>query len=158
WLHAGTEVIDGDLRVIAGDLAGDSVGSWIKTLLSTAFYWTDNDLVVQTRGMYGGPRRKSSATFLLDQGGPVSHFNYFTNDRSAEAVVNALTQPAPQGFQTIGRESWAGTSSTGVRAGSNDSGAVTPTDRPAVILVPDLLGSHLAIDGERVWLGEATAS
>ena len=47
----------GDLRVVAGDLEGDSVMSWLKTLLADAFYWTDNDLVVQTRSMYGGAPR-----------------------------------------------------------------------------------------------------
>ena len=61
--------------------------SWLKTLLADSFYWTDNDLVVQTRSMYGGAPRASGATFLLDQGGKVSHFNYFTNDRTAERVV-----------------------------------------------------------------------
>ncbi|MEP7302717.1 MAG: hypothetical protein ABI699_14455, partial [Caldimonas sp.] len=53
WLNGAAEAIPGELRVIAGDLQGDSIGSWAKTLLSDAFYWTDNDLVVQTRSMYG---------------------------------------------------------------------------------------------------------
>ncbi len=68
-----------------------------KTLLSDAFYWTDNDLVVQTRSMYGGaPRAKtangSGARFLLDQGGKVSHFNYFSNERTVQAIASALTR------------------------------------------------------------------
>ena len=49
WLHAVDEAIPGELRVVAGDIEGDSVTSWLKTLLADAFYWTDNDLVVQTR-------------------------------------------------------------------------------------------------------------
>ena len=32
--------------------------TWVKTLLSDAFFWTDNDLVVQTRSMYGGSPRE----------------------------------------------------------------------------------------------------
>ena len=32
--------------------------------------------------------------FLLDRGGKVSHFNYFTNERTAEAIVDALVQDA----------------------------------------------------------------
>ena len=56
--------------MVAGDIEGDSVMSWVKTLLADAFYWTDNDLVVQTRSMYGGtPRERGGASFLLDQGG-----------------------------------------------------------------------------------------
>ena len=58
WLHSAKEPIKGDLRVVAGDLEGDSVVSWVKALLSDAFFWTDNDLVVQTRSMYGGSPRE----------------------------------------------------------------------------------------------------
>ncbi len=61
WLNARSEPIPGELRVVAGDIEGDSVGSWVKTLLSDAFYWTDNDLVVQTRSMYGGMPRAAGA-------------------------------------------------------------------------------------------------
>ena len=95
WLHAVDEPIAGELRVVAGDIEGDSVTSWLKTLLADAFYWTDNDLVVQTRSMYGGAPRAAGASFVLDQGGKVSHFNYFSNERTAEAIVNALTQDTP---------------------------------------------------------------
>jgi phage gp36-like protein len=158
WLHAGGNDIPGDLRVVAGDLAGDSVTSWLKTLLSDAFFWTDNDLVVQTRGMYGGPPREAGATFLLDQGGQVSHFNYFANDRSADAVVSALTQPSPKGFQPIGPLSWAGKSSTGTRGGPNAVDRASVGDLPAVILVPDVLASHLKIGKERIWLSRRSTS
>ena len=57
WLNGGGEPIPGQLRVLAGDIEGDSITSWVKTLLADAFYWTDNDLVVQTRSMYGGTAR-----------------------------------------------------------------------------------------------------
>ena len=60
WLNGGGEPIPGQLRVLAGDIEGDSVISWVKTLLADAFYWTDNDLVVQTRSMYGGLQRQQS--------------------------------------------------------------------------------------------------
>ena len=114
WLHAVDEAIPGELRVVAGDIEGDSVTSWLKTLMADAFYWSDNDLVVQTSSMYGGAPRAAGASFVLDQGGKVSHFNYFSNERTAEAVVNALTQDTPTGFRVIGPLSWAGESSTGV--------------------------------------------
>ena len=159
WLHSGGSDIAGDLRVIAGDLAGDSVTSWLKTLLSDAFYWTDNDLVVQTRGMYGGSPRTGGATFLLDQGGKVSHFNYFANERTADAIVDALTQPVPPGFRKIGPLSWSGASSAGIRGAPNaDSAGSSSTDLPAVILVPDVLASHLRIGDERVWLSRRTGN
>ncbi|MEO8836359.1 MAG: hypothetical protein ABI364_06435, partial [Caldimonas sp.] len=121
WLNGATDPIPGELRVIAGDMEGDSIGSWVKTLLSDAFYWTDNDLVVQTRSMYGGaPRAKaasgSGARFLLDKGGKVSHFNYFTNDLTVEAITHALLDDVPADFAAIGPLSWAGQDASGTRA------------------------------------------
>lgn len=158
WLHTQDRggPLPGQLRVVAGDIEGDSVMSWVKTLLADAFYWTDNDLVVQTRSMYGGSPRASTSThpgasFLLERGGQVTHFAYFSHPRTAEAVCNGLLQDQPAGFRAIGPLSWAGQSGTGVRAAPR-SGAAASGDRPALILLPGILGSHLAVNGERVWL------
>jgi triacylglycerol esterase/lipase EstA (alpha/beta hydrolase family) len=155
WLHAVEEPLPGDLRVVAGDIQGDSVMSWIKTLLADAFYWTDNDLVVQTRSMYGGAPRAAGATFVLDQGAKVTHFGYFANERSAEAIVNALVQAKPAGFGTVGPLSWKGAASDGTRAAMPPRavrGGVMP-DKPAVFVIPGILGSNLKVDGDRIWLG-----
>jgi CHAT domain/Lecithin:cholesterol acyltransferase len=154
WLNAGDARVPGDLRVVAGDLQGDSVTSWLKTLLADSFYWTDNDLVVQTRSMYGGAPRQAAqanaprALFVLDQGGSVSHFNYFANARTADAIVAALVEDAPRDFREIGPLSWAGTSSDGLRAKRVAAGP----DRPAVFVLPGILGSHLKVGAQRVWL------
>lgn len=161
WLHAseGSDAgpVPGQLRVVAGDIQGDSITSWVKTLLADAFYWTDNDLVVQTRSMYGGAPRSpagghAAATFVLERGGKVTHFSYFSEPRSAEAICNALVQDAPAGFLPIGPMSWAGSSSDGLRGLPRSSTAPPASDRPAVILLPGILGSHLAVDGKRIWL------
>ncbi len=130
--HKPGKTITGDLRVIAGDLDGDSVTSWLKTLLADAFFWTDNDLVVQTRSMYGGAPRDASATFVLDQGGKVSHFNYFSNERTADAIVSALVHEQPHGFRKIGPLSWAGEVASGTRAALDTTGA---NEKPAVVLL-----------------------
>jgi CHAT domain-containing protein len=167
WLNGADGTIPGELRVIAGDMDGDSIGSWVKTLLSDAFYWTDNDLVVQTRSMYGGaPRAKtangSGARFLLDRGGKVSHFNYFANDRTVQAIASALLDELPADFAAIGPLSWAGEDASGTRAalavrrsrGGADGGtAAAAADRPAVFVLPGILGSNLKKDGKRIWLG-----
>jgi CHAT domain-containing protein len=153
WLHAGAAPIPGDLRVIAGDVQGDSVRSWLKTLLADSFYWTDNDLVVQTRSMYGGSPRESTAQFQLDQTGDVSHGMYFKNPRTAQATVDGLTQDAPAGFRTIGPLSWAGESATGIRAARRSATAgTTDPARPAVFLLPGILGSNLKRGDDRIWL------
>ena len=163
WLGSQADPIEGDLRVVAGDIQGDSVLSWVKTLLADAFYWTDNDLVVHTRAMYGGvPRgaigQAANARFLLDRGGKVSHFTYFSNLRTATAVVDALLQDAPAGFRVIGRDSWAGVDASGTRAAramqrSAGATALPAASRPAVFVLPGILGSNIRRDGERVWLG-----
>ncbi len=158
WVNSPCAPVAGDLRVIAGDMQGDSIMSWVKTLLTDAFYWTDNDIVVQTRSMYGGTPRAGSgpggATFLLDRGGKVSHFTYFANERTVDAVTSALLDDSPGDFQIIGPLSVAGTDASGSR-GMPVRDPATPAAAaalPAVFVLPGILGSHLAIDGERVWL------
>ncbi len=154
WLNSGDQLIPGELRVIAGDMEGDSIGSWVKTLLTDAFYWTDNDIVVQTRSMYGGaPRavtsRGGGASFVLDRGAKVNHFSYFANDITVNAIRAALQTDVPAGFNAIGPLSWAGQDTSGTRGGP----AVPQPDMPAVFVLPGILGSNLAVDGTRVWLG-----
>ncbi|MEO7853350.1 MAG: hypothetical protein ABIR94_14015, partial [Rubrivivax sp.] len=165
WLNRGGEPIAGQLRVLAGDIEGDSLVSWVKTLLSDAFYWTDNDLVVQTRSMYGGAARASAgahpgASFVLERGAKVSHFNYFANERSVAAVLSGLIEDTPADFRQIGPLSWAGQDASGTRAAQAvarsrgpDRHGVAATERPAVIVLPGILGSNIALDGKRIWLG-----
>jgi triacylglycerol esterase/lipase EstA (alpha/beta hydrolase family) len=152
WLNAAPQPIAGQLRVVAGDLQGDAIGSWLKTLLADAYYWTDNDIVVQTRSMYGGAPRQGGAAFLLDQGGKVTHFNYFVNQRTVDAVVGGLTQDQPQGFRTIGPLSWAGQDSGGLRGAAAPDDGQPASAKPAVFVLPGILGSNLAANGQRIWL------
>jgi hypothetical protein len=153
WLNGAEEPVPGELRVVAGDIQGDSVTSWIKTLLADAYYWTDNDIVVQTRSMYAGSPREGGASFLLDRGGKVTHFAYFSNERTVEAVVTALTQAQPPtGFRTIGPLSWAGQDSGGLRARRPSGDERPASERPAVFVLPGILGSHLKAGDKRIWL------
>ncbi len=152
WLNGTEEPVAGELRVVAGDLQGDSVGTWLKTLLADAFYWTDNDIVVHTRSMYGGAPREGGAQFLLDQGGKVTHFAYFANERTVQAVVAGLTQAQPPGFGLIGPLSWAGQDSGGSRAPRAAKDGRAASERPAVFVLPGILGSHLRVGDKRIWL------
>jgi hypothetical protein len=162
WLNAAPQAIPGDLRVVAGDLQhGSTMGSWLKALLSDAYYRTDNDIVVNTNSMYGGAPRAGGATFLLDQGPAVTHFAYFENDKTAGAVVRALIEgPPPPGFQPIGPLSWAGQDASGERGlrGLLDEATASPADprKPAVFVLPGILGSNLkqgdADVAARIWL------
>jgi CHAT domain-containing protein len=157
WLNHSDENVGGDLRVIAGDVQGDSLSSWLKTLVSDAFFWTDNDLVVQTRSMYGGRPRAGGSSYFLDRGGKVSHFGYFSNPTTAQAVRRALTEDEPEGFQIIGQISRAGLSSSGSRGGVSRGGVqgvlgASPA-KPVVIVLPGILGSELSDGRGKLWLG-----
>jgi len=156
WLNQPAAEIDGELFVVAGDLQADSLSSWLKMLVSDSFFWTDNDLIVQTRSMYAGRPRTGGSRYLLDRGGKVNHFNYCSNRATVQAMQRALLEPKPSDFQVIGRLSSEGISSTGARAAVSDLSAVLERskskDKPAVIILPGILGSQLRVDGELVWL------
>ena len=160
WLNAPlSDGCDSQLRVVAGDIAGDSLVSWIKTLLADSFYRTDNDLVVQTSAMYGGVLRRD-ARFILESSGKTDHFSYFSNLSTASAITEALTQQQPTGFLPVGPLSYQGKSATGVRASdksrfspnilaANDLGNAA---KPLVLVLPGIAGSHLQTAGRREWL------
>ncbi|RZI62592.1 MAG: CHAT domain-containing protein [Rubrivivax sp.] len=151
WLTQPTDrPLVGELRVVAGDIQGDTVLSWLKTLLTDAFYWTDHDLVVQTRSMYGGaPRGEGGASFVLDRGAKVSHFRYFENELTAAAIVDGLlAKTPPAGYRAIGPLSWSGESASGDRAAARGA----DPSLPAVFVLPGILGSHLKVAGRRIWL------
>ena len=99
WLHSGGRPLPGELRVVAGDIDGDSVTSWVKTLLADALLL---DRQRPRRADALDVRRlaaKTEATFLLDEGGRVSHFNYFANDRTARCDRECAGAGPPAGFR-----------------------------------------------------------
>jgi len=155
WLHAGNEAVPGQLRVISGDTEGDSLFTWVKTLLADRliFGGDANDFVVHTSSMYGGAKRRGGSLFFLEHGGDVSHTAYFANKRTADATVRALVDEVPADFVAIGLESWAGTSASGVR-GLRRGQQRDPNTLPTVFLVPGLFGSQLKVEDRRIWLSD----
>lgn len=140
----------GDLGVVSGDVEG---GNWLKRLglfATDRFFYEgrDNDLVVNTDAMFDGVRH-GLAGYVFDQGPDVSHFSYFGNARTRTAVVDWLGAPPgqlPPSFHEL------------------SAGEVTPVPLPralsradgvaraVVFVVPDVMGSHLAVGGREVWL------
>ena len=152
WLHAVTKPIDGRLRVVAGDLEGDSVVSWLKTLLADAFYWTDNDLVVQTRSMYGGGPRATGRELPARRGrqGLALQLLHERTDRRGDrrrAAAGLADRASVRSDRCRGP----------APRPSGDRGAVESalqrSEKPAVFLLPGILGSNLAVDKKRVWVG-----
>ena len=144
----GTKV-EGELRVIAGDIEGGTLASLFKTLLTDPLYQDDHDLVVNTAAMFGGAERTGGAAFSFHQGPNVSHFRYFQNEESTRRLVAALTRKEGQadGFEPFpGPEA----KPTILPARGEDR-----RPRPVVFILPGIMGSHLAVGGDRVWLDPA---
>ena len=145
-LNRTKDPVEGELRVIAGDIEGDNVLSAIGTLLTDPLYQDDHDLVVNTDAMFGGAERAGGAAFLFRRGPDVNHFSYFENADSAEGLARTLSR---SGSEADGFEPFS--------VLATDSG-IPPyekrdtANRPVVFVLPGIMGSHLAINENRIWL------
>ncbi|HET7524606.1 MAG TPA: hypothetical protein VFK10_01570, partial [Burkholderiaceae bacterium] len=139
------------MAVIAGDIQGGNMLARMGVLLTDFLFFDreDNDLVVNTTAMLAGIAPRAGSRVLFDRGADVSHFRYFTNvgTRSAlrDWLVSADTAaidafhplPDPQDYAAA------------LAAATRD---VLATDRPVVVILPGVMGSHLRVgDKDRVW-------
>ena len=140
-----------DLHVVAGDIEGAGVWKRFGVFLTDLFYREDHDLVVNTSAMYGGAERTTGARKFFVQGPQVNHFSYFKNDGSVKKLVSALHEPSDKdGFDSFApsqRSAGRGYRNAGSVRGSGES-----SNKPIVFLLPGIMGSHLTVNGERVWL------
>ncbi|RNC67366.1 MAG: CHAT domain-containing protein, partial [Desulfuromonadales bacterium] len=146
-LNRAKAPVAGELRVIAGDIEGDNVLSAIGTLLTDPLYQDDHDLVVNTDAMFGGSERSGRAGFLFRRGPDVNHFSYFENADSAEGLARTLSRTGSEadGFEPFSvRETDSGTPPYEKRDVADGL--------PVVFVLPGIMGSHLAIDENRIWL------
>jgi CHAT domain len=137
-----------DLAVIAGNLEGDHPLGKLRDLATRLYYWEDHDLVVNTDSMYRGFGRKSVAHYFFDRGPGVNHFQYFTNHKTRDLLVNRLTMTDEQlknsGFKELTPENLA----LERVAGRGEP----PADAPILFLVPGFMGTHMGDDEGPVWL------
>ena len=134
------------LCVIEGDIVPSGILKKIALFFLDQFYASDHDLVVNTPSMDGGARRTSPVPVLFDQGKEVNHFQYFSNKRTREGMLKALTDSTmpPAGFQLRSQK-------PKVVARSVPRGRASG-EVPTVIILPGLTGSHLAVDNNRIWV------
>jgi hypothetical protein len=166
-------IVDSDLRVIAGDYDGNGVLGTIADWSSEGFYGSENDVVVNTPSMYGGAQRQDKdqgqaptprGWYFYAQGAQVYHFSYFKQPATAAQLANGLLQDdarsagflplaqAPHRDDPIARgvvidylrEGW-GDPLTRKLPSANGQ-------KPIVILVPGIMGTHLKVAGSRVWI------
>ncbi|MFO0871540.1 MAG: CHAT domain-containing protein, partial [Pirellulales bacterium] len=153
--QAGTESVTarGRLGVIAGDSECGGIMQSIKTKIADWFIHSqhDNDWVVNTESMFqGAAREKEPPHYVFDQGGDVSHFNYFRNDRTRQAVVDWLTlaenaqPPAP--FAAVQVEKPRSPMPRSLRA--LPAGA----QKPLVFVLPGVMGSNLNAGKNKIWI------
>jgi CHAT domain-containing protein/pimeloyl-ACP methyl ester carboxylesterase len=154
------------MAVIAGDTEFEGLGiSNLRRRIANLFCdWRlfdrqDNDLVVDTDSMYAGLGFREGAHYLYDQDASVTHFRYFRNPPTRDALRAWLAgdaaaatpfQPLTAGRKIPWRERDAKLAQRGGPAGP----------RPVLIFLPGIMGSHIEIDrkrpdeagsGNRIW-------
>jgi CHAT domain-containing protein len=156
FLNVAEEEAGGALGVVAGDIEG---GGWLKRLgvfLTDKFIYEsrDNDLVVNTDSMFYGATRKEPTYYVFDQGADVNHFNYFKNERTRAALAHWLMAPAgsrpPSEFHEIVGDTLHPVPM--LRSIQTRSGAA----QPIVFVLPGIMGSHLKVRADQVWLNYLT--
>ena len=156
------------MAIIAGDIEGGGAGLVQRIgvmFVDWAFFERAcNDLVVDTASMYGGLIVRAAAApeaahrVIYVQGPEVSHFRYFRDDvKSAgiplpSALGAWLTREAPEHsapWQPLALPALEPAASG--RASRGEAEAADNT-LPVLVYLPGIMGSHLAADGNRIWL------
>ncbi len=137
-----------DLAVVAGDVEGRGVINRLAIWATDLFYGVPHDLVVNTDAMSEGVRRRGKPVMFFHRGSDVTHFGYFRGRDSRKDLHAWLTRA--EGGKVDGALPLQQTrGSAGLTAPKTRS---TEATVPTVVLVPTALATHLAVDGERVWL------
>ncbi|MET0963127.1 MAG: CHAT domain-containing protein [Noviherbaspirillum sp.] len=141
------------MALIAGDIEGGNLLRRLGVLLTDFLLFdnVDNDLVVDTAAMLGGIAPRGAARVLFDRGVNVSHFRYFSNDDTRSALRDWLVADDPlqlAAFQPL-QAGFTSMDEAGILA---SRGGVPLAERPVVVVLPGVMGSHLQVDGnDRVW-------
>ncbi len=142
-LNAPDVLLDAPLHVIAGDFKGDSLLSWLGDCLSERFYGGQTDLVVNTISMSGGARRAAGIWQKLVAGRDVTHFSYFERAESYLPLLDGLEDQNGR-FEKLPGPSTEPLARGGVKT-------LAHPDAPIALMLPGIMGSHLAIGSERIW-------
>ena len=135
-----------DLTVIAGDVQSSGILDRLKFLIADLYYKGEHDLVVDTHSMRGGAERINGGRLFFNQGPEVNHFRYFRNSRSADMILAGLAAPAASlqaGFQPL---------VTRRNPITERSCRKVAGPRPVVFVLPGIMGSHLGVKGDCIWL------
>ena len=145
------------IAVISGNAKYSLSLNGLKIILTKFFFkWQANDLVVDTASMYQGAKRTRSVQYYLDDHNNTSHFNYFINKTSVNALQQALFSDADiiPGFREVIGNDYDAAANRGIFG--LDSGRLLPImpkgNKPIVILLPGIMGSFLEQGSHPLWI------
>ncbi|MFK7857362.1 MAG: CHAT domain-containing protein [Granulosicoccus sp.] len=135
--------VKADLHVIGGDVKASGFINRIKVIITDLFYREDHDLVVNTPSMFGGATREGGTRYWVDTGGKVNHFRYFDNNSTSSRLTAGLLHDDPA-FHTLHLKPF--------EVDQDSYRKRTLDAQPIVFVVPGIMGSHLSVADERIWL------
>ncbi|MBX3606653.1 MAG: CHAT domain-containing protein [Piscinibacter sp.] len=150
------------MSVIAGDIEGGGLLKRLGVLLTDHLLFdnVDNDLVVDTPAMLAGIATRAAARVKFDRGAEVSHFRYFVNGDTRAALRDWLVDDRPEQVESFIALPAPAEYEAALQAAAAAKRDVASADRPVVVLLPGVMGSHLALrrekaggaaDIDRVW-------
>ncbi len=152
-------IIQTPLYVIAGNAKPDVSLKALMVIVTRLFFIGKNDMVVNTASMTNGAMRLENKTmWLFDEGGKVTHFNYFGNALTRKAMTAALlhtqSETSPEGFTTVRQKLTQGElrqAALGIEGGNLSLSEVSGK-KPVCIIIPGIMGSNLSVNEQKVWL------
>ncbi|MBP0904347.1 CHAT domain-containing protein [Mariniflexile gromovii] len=155
-MNISGSVVESDLYNIAGDSEVGGINfSSLKVILANLFYREANDLVVDTRRMEHGVVRKNGFYKHISQGSDTNHFNYFSENGSCAAILEAL-HATNQNPVTLYTKSLYIDGERGILLDALSLKGVryapTKITRDVVIIVPGIMGSTISQNGDHLWV------
>ena len=155
-LNYSSNAVVNELYVIAGDAeVGAGLVDAMKVILANLFYWKANDLVVDSNRMEQGVPRLNGINYLLSKDAATNHFNYFSNQNTCDAILQAALTQVGETANFFVRKTPA-VASRGVllslvsmKGVHYDS--VSGNKRIAVV-IPGIMGSSLDHNGNPQWI------
>ena len=146
--------IKNDLYVITGDAeVGGNIWHSTKVILSNLYYKEANDFVIDTERMTKGTPRLNTQVFA-SKDKYTHHFNYFINENTQKAIVEALhaeegTSVASFVSYSENKDASRGTIGLILRPGIQLEVKDISGNRPVAVVLPGIMGSNLSVLEEK---------
>ncbi|AWI25783.1 CHAT domain-containing protein [Flavobacterium pallidum] len=154
----GSEIDGSSLMVISGNGKLSLSFRGLMVVLGKLFYRQRSDLVVNTDSMYLGVSRSGSIQYFFDEGINVDHLHYFNNQKTQQALLNALKAEPGNTVNGYKRVPQLEIPASDRGVFGMDGGELHPVlappsgKRPIVILLPGIMGSNIYDENSRMWL------